>query len=465
MTRTIEGRVSSSFRDPTGFVFVRDGELFRQVNHEGAADYRKLLDSGLYQDLVRRGWLIPHQEVDVRPEIPAKAHRVIRPEPVPFISYPYEWCFSQWKESALLTLNIEALALDHGMSLKDASAFNVQFRGCRPTLIDTLSFERYREGEPWPAYGQFCRHFLAPLALMARRDVRLGRMLVSHVDGIPLDLACTLLPAGTWLMPGLALHLHAHARSRPRQHSVSGGKSRSISRMARMGIIRSLSSAVRRLRWSPGKSTWSHYYGETNYSAEAMARKDSLVAEFLGRTDQREAWDLGANTGRFSRVALAQGMSVVAFDADPIAVEFNYLQARKDAEDRLLPLVMDLCNPSPAIGWAGTERMAWFQRGPAAVVMALALIHHLAIGNNLPLEDIAAFLAGICRFLIIEFVPKSDSQVQRMLAVRQDIFERYRIEEFEKVFRDRFEILETAPIEGSERTLYLMRNRSVSGER
>src|ERR1051326_2629765 len=216
-----------SFRDPSGFVFRRENTLFRQVQIGYREEYDLLMASGLYQALVDAGLLIAHTEEDVNSSLTEGAYRVLRPEPIPFISYPYEWCFSQLYDAALATLQIQKEALRFGMSLKDASAYNIQFRAGKPVMIDTLSFERYKEGRPWPAYRQFCQHFLAPLALMSRTDIRLRQMLRTNIDGIPLDLASRLLPRSTWLQAGLLTHIHLHGAAQQRygEQGVSGSNS------------------------------------------------------------------------------------------------------------------------------------------------------------------------------------------------------------------------------------------------
>jgi hypothetical protein len=449
----------SSFRDPSGFVYRQGGVLYRQVNLAYQSHYDRLLGSGLYQALVERGLLVAHEEVDPAQAPAPGAYRLLRPEPVPFISYPYEWSFSQLKDAALATLRIQKLALEHDLSLKDASAYNIQFVGGRPRLIDTLSFEAYREGEPWVAYRQFCQHFLAPLALMSHADVRLGQLLRIYIDGVPLSLASRLLPAATRLRFSLLTHIHLHASGEARyaDRPVDVRRHR-ISRPAFAALIDNLESAVRGLRWRPRTSAWSDYYGATNYAPEALERKAALVAGFVEAIEPapRLAWDMGANTGRFSRIVARHGAQVIAFDNDPLCVERNYLDCRQEDETRVLPLVMDLTNPSPAAGWANVERMSLAERGPADLALALALVHHLAIANNLPLGHIADFFRRIGRRLIVEFVPKSDSQVQRLLATRDDIFPHYTQEGFEAAFGRRFRIVQRAEIEGSERTLYLM---------
>ena len=460
MTVTSDQSLGASFRDPSGFLFTRQGVLYRQVNLSYQPDFDQLISSGLYQKLVGAGLLIPHQEVDLPPAEPALAYKIIQPEHVQFISYPYEWCFSQFKDAALTTLEIQKLALEHGMSLKDSSAYNIQFHRGKPVLIDSLSFECYQEGLPWTPYRQFCQHFLAPLSLMALRDVRLSQLMRVYIDGIPLDLASLLLPARTRLSLPLQLHIHAHASAQKRFASATQiNTSRTFSKTALLGLIDSLETAVRGLRWEPEGTEWGDYYDETNYSTEGLEHKKQLVSEYLDQIQPASVWDLGANTGLFSRLASQHGIPTLAFDIDPSAVEKAYLQSKKEKETHLLPLLLDLTNPSPATGWRNQERMSLFERGPAEAVLALALIHHLAISNNVPLERLASFFASLGRWLIIEFVPKEDSQVQRLLATRKDIFPEYTVEGFEEAFAGKFEILRRESIKSSERQLYLMTSK------
>jgi len=420
------------------------------------------MDSGLYEKLVRAGLLIPHVEVDQAPAQSDAAFKIIQPEKVPFISYPYEWSFGQLKSAALATLSIQKRALKAELSLKDASAYNIQFMRGKATLIDTLSFELYNEGQPWVAYRQFCQHFLAPLALMALKDVRLNQLLRVYIDGIPLDLASALLPSKTRFNFGLLTHIHLHASAQKRyagEDIKARGDMPPMNRQAMIGLIESLEATVTKLEWTPHGTEWGNYYDMTNYSSSAFEHKKQLVRDWTQHLRPGLVWDLGANTGVFSRVAGEAGAYVVSFDIDPAAVEQNYQQVKDDRTENLLPLLLDLTNPSPSLGWANRERESFGARGPADLVLALALIHHLAISNNVPLPQLADFFAEAGKGLVIEFVPKSDSQVQKLFASRNDIFPDYTREGFEGAFQKRFHIRESVEIHETERMLYLMEGR------
>ncbi len=459
-----EIRLGASFRDPCGFLFRQGGILYRQINQVYQEPYRRLMSSGLYEKLAQAGQLITHQEVNVEPAEPESAYCVIQPEPIDFITYPYEWCFSQLKDAALLTLATQKQALELGMVLKDASAYNIQFQHGKPVLIDTLSFDIYQEGEPWVAYRQFCQHFLAPLALMATRDIRLSQLLRIYMDGIPLDLAAGLLPQRTRYNLGLGTHIHLHSAAqrryaeKPVKRSQSTGK---MSKLSFMGLIDSLESTIRKLRWQPKGTEWGDYYlaSASHYSALAMEHKKQLVRQFLEIVKPSTAWDLGANTGEFSRLASEAGAATVAFDIDPAAVEQDYLLCKQRSETHLLPLVLDFTNPSPSLGWHNRERQSLAERGPASLVMALAFIHHMAISNNVPLAMLAENFSELGRWLIIEWVPKDDPQVQKLLASRRDIFADYHQEGFEAAFCAYYLVRMTSPLKDSPRVLYLMEKK------
>jgi hypothetical protein len=448
----------ASFRDPSGHLFWRDGVLYRHVAPSCAADYDLLTGSGLLAELASAGLLVPHEEVSLAGH--EGAHRVLRPELLPFVSYPHEWAFSALRDAALLTLDVARRALSRGLSLKDASAFNVQMRGCAPVFVDTLSFEKEPEGEPWVAYRQFCEHFLAPLALASRRDPRLLGLWRARVDGVPLDLASRLLPRGSWLRPGLLTHLHLHARSQSFYADRPAPRARlRVGRTARLALLDSLRRTVLSLRPPRGPSEWADYEATHAYAPETQRAKETTVARWLEALRPRQVWDLGANVGRFGRIAAGLGAYAVCFDVDPAVAEAAYIAGRAEGRRDLLPLVQDVADPSPGLGWAGRERDSLEARGPADASLALALVHHLAIGRNVPLERIAQWLSRLSRAAVVEYVPKDDPQVRRLLRSREDVFPGYHERAFEEAFSSCFALGGKEPLPLSGRVLYLWRAR------
>ena len=455
--------VPASFRDPAGFVWADGGAIYRHVGEGHREHYDAFMSSGLYDELVGAGLLVPHVETTEVASPRPGAYKILKPEVVGFISYPYEWSFSQLKDAALVTLEIQKRAMERGLALRDATAYNIQFHKGSPVLIDTLSLGVAPEGKPWIAYRQFCQHFLAPLALMAHVDVRFGSLSRTYIDGVPLDLASDLLPRGTRFNAGLQANIHMQARVE-RRHTSAGAppkvKERAMSEQALKGIVWNLERTVRKLEWTPPKTAWRDYYDEAGHYSDAAAdHKKEIVEGFLDQAGGASVWDLGGNVGVFSRVAAAKGRSVVCFDIDAGCVEMNYRRVKQGAETNVLPLLCDLRNPVPALGWANRERAAFAERGPTDVVMALALIHHLAIGNNVPLDMVAEFLAELGNRLIIEFVPKSDPMVQSLLANREDIFPDYDRSGFERAFGAYFEIERSEPVKDTERVMYLLRRK------
>ena len=403
--------VLGSFRDPSGYLFVQDGQLFRHVSEEFASSWQQLESSGFFQDAEIAKRTIGFESVpDPRPN--GNAYAVLRPTLIPFVSYPYEWVFAQRKAAALLTLDLQIEALRLGFELKDATAFNVQFIGPKPVHIDTLSFGIYQEGRPWIAYYQFCRHFLSPLALESFVDVRLGKLLATHLDGIPLDLAARLLPRKLRLRPGLAMHLFAQSRSA--SESLEG-QSRPIPKIPKpnlLALIQNLRATVAAIPEPNAASRWQNYYDHTNYDHAAMSAKEAAVRSLLDEVKPKVVWDLGATDGRFSRIAAEAGAYALAFDYDYGAVS----AAVGRADPNVLPLTMDLTNPSASIGWGSQERASLVERANADVVLALAVIHHLVIGAGIPMQRVAEYLARLAPVLVIEWVPETDSQVQKMRA-------------------------------------------------
>jgi ribosomal protein L11 methylase PrmA len=455
--------LNSSFRDPSGFVFSKDGGVYRQINKSYQEVFELFESSGLYEKLVKDKKIVAHSDASISSPNEKNAFKVVKPDLIPFISYPYEWSFSQLKDAALLTLKIQKISLAHGMTLKDASSYNVQFVGNKPIFIDTLSFEKYEAGNPWVAYKQFCQHFLAPLMLMAKVDVRLLSLCRNYIDGIPLDLTAKLLPRRTKFSMGCFMHIHLHSKAQ-NQFSDAQDESKSkktLSENGMKGLVDNLSNLVKGLEWKPGGTEWGDYYEATNYTDDSFEEKKIKVRNFIGAINPapKLAVDLGANDGTFSSIAQEVCEQVVAADIDPTAVEKNYRRLKKNGASTLLPLLLDLTNPTPNSGWANNERDSFFTRAPVDLVLSLALIHHLVISNNVPISKLAKFYSEFAPNLIIEFVPKEDSQVRRLLISREDIFPDYTLDCFREEFSKYFEFVKEESISGTERTLCLLKRK------
>lgn len=463
--KTIEEK--GSFRDASGFVFYYDGVPYRAISNDYRNTYEALRDSGLFLELTDKKYLISHKEIQKEQEDLFReeyktfpVYKIIAPEIIPFISYPYEWSFSQLKSAAILTLKIQEIALKYNMTLKDASAYNIQFIGANPVFIDTLSFEELEEGKPWVGYKQFCQHFLAPLALAKHTSVELQKLNLLYVDGIPLKLASKLLPFSTYFSSLLALHIHSHAKFENKYSDRSKSKINNnlkLSKKKQLGIVQHLLHEIELLDLKPDKSQWVDYYDDFSYSNEAIEEKKTLVTNWVKNIQPGTTWDIGCNTGLLSEIAALTSGYTVAFDTDYFSVEKFYRRAKDKKYGNILPLVLDVTNPSSPIGWANSERKTLAQRGPADLILALALIHHLSISNNIPFSKVAEYFSLCAENLIIEFVPKSDPQAQRLLVTRNDVFHEYDLSFFKSSFSKFYHIIQNHKISGTDRELFLMK--------
>jgi hypothetical protein len=447
----------ASFRDPSGFMFQSDGKMYRQINRAYAEEYELLSNSGLYKSLADRGYMVSHSEsADVKAD-PDKWYKTILPQQVPYITYPYEWCFAQLKDAALLTLKILKEAVEHGMILKDATPYNIQFLDGRPVFIDTLSFERYDAGKPWVAYRQFCNMFLFPLYLEHYLHADIQKTLAVYHNGIPLDVTSKLLPLKSRTSLGVWLHVylqHTVTRSTP---AIKGNER--FSKRKLLNLADHLENTINHLRTRQLRSQWSQYYTETILSADYLDEKEKIFARLLSKAQPKTILDVGANDGYFSKIAATWTSFVIAIDDHSNSINKLYHEVRAKEIKNILPLVIDAANPSPATGFNNIERSSFNDRIKTDMVIALALIHHLAIGRNISLNMLASWFSSMCRWLLIEFVPREDEKVVQMLSSRKDVFEDYTQPSFESIFQTFFIIKEVVQVQGTARTIYLMEKR------
>lgn len=452
---------TSSFRDPAGFVFEKEGILYRQVNRVYQENYDHLMQSGCYQQLLQKGLLIPHSSIAENLTGDADWYTTLLPEQIPVISYPYEWCFDMLRDAALTTLHIAAQALQYDMVLKDATPFNIQWFKGKMVLIDTLSLIRF-DNQPWVAYRQFCEMFLAPLLLMHYSRQQLPGLLLAWPAGIPIETASALLPRRSRFSLHTYLHIHLQARY-SRRRKENSANTIAFSKQKFKNLLGSLELLINRLRTPQQSSTWSAYYEEATQRGNYLVHKKQLIGNWVdGLPAVKKATDLGANDGLFARLLTQKSIDVLAADIDPYCINRLYLQRRQERASGILPLVQDLAFPTPAIGQNNEERTSFTARADADLVMGLALIHHLAIGKQLRFDQIADFMSKVSSYLILEFVPAEDEKAQQILKQQTRPFPEYTPDNFEAAFSVHFDILKKEIIQDSPRTLYLFRKKTVA---
>lgn len=450
--------IPSSYKDPAGFLFIHENEIYRAINQNYQPQYNFLQESGLYEQLVQKKLLIPHSETN-DPGPQAEIAKIIKPVQLPLISYASEWSFTMLKDAAICTLDNALHAVEYGMILKDANTFNIQFYEGKPILIDTLSFEFYNEEESWIAYRQFCEHFVAPLVLMKYVNLSLNKLLIAYPNGIPLHICRAMLPRkARWNMH---VYLHIILPAKMASRSPTGGSGKQVfSKQKMLHLLRGLKDFLQGLQ-ATDKTTWDNYYQETILSNDYLNEKKSVVDQFLQQIPFQTMLDLGANEGEFSLLAAGKGKRVIAVDEDRHCIEKLYRYCKNHTIENLYPLIIDLTAPTPAIGWANTERSAFFERVQPEVTLALALIHHLAIAHNIALPKIVDLLHSLSEYVIIEFVEKGDPKVQQLLLTRQDIFAEYSVEQFKNRVVEKFEIMATHRFKQTTRTLFLLKRKSA----
>lgn len=453
----------ASFRDPAGRVFTTGGRVFRTITHRALSDYRAVRDAHLLRRLADEGLLVPTDEVDIGSfdSLSDDVGLVVEHPRLPFISYPYEWPFSALKTAALFHLDLHLRLLDRGVTLSDASAYNVQFDGVQPLFIDLLSLRPYREGEYWFGHAQFTEQFLNPLLLTAWLGVAYQSWYRGRLEGIASTDLVRLLPVWRQLDWRALFHLvlPAHFQARAGRFGIEeravAARGRRLPLKAYQSLLHQLRRWIAALEISTGRATtWSDYESTHGYDRTEFESKRDFVARFAGAVRPKLLWDLGCNTGKFSELALASGARrVIGFDNDQGALEKAFTRA-SDGKLSFQPLYLDAANPSPDQGWRQRERKGLAGRDRPDALIALAFEHHLAIRRNVPLGDLVTWLTGLADQGVIEFVDKSDPRLQRMLTLRGDIFDDYTRDSFEAALKTHARIIATEEISSSGRTLY-----------
>jgi len=453
---------SSSFRDPSGYVFVDNGDIKRVINPIYFKQYKALTDSGFYKTLFENNLLIPHTELTN-----TEQNIIIKAEKIPFITYPYEWSFNMYKEAALLTLKLQKYSLEKGFSLKDASAFNITFHNGKAIFIDTLSFDFYQENSPWRAYKQFITHFFCPLLLARYHGAQQLKLLSNFIDGIPLKIVSSMLPFKTKLSPVLYSNIHLLAKLEDKHNEDYKGEAKeaTLSKKGQLNIIQSLYDYIKNLDLKE-HSEWGNYYDKTNYTDDAFIKKSDIINTWVNTVKPDRLIDIGGNDGTFVRKLDSAIETALVCDIDNNAVDFNHRTTKLNKEHFMLPFVLDVLNPSAAIGLNNTERDSFLNRIKAFapdVTLALAVIHHMSLSGNVPFSESAKFFSSFSKYLIIEFPKREDSWVQRLLNNKADFkdhFDFYNVDNFISDYSEIFEIVEQKEIEGSNRVIFLLKTKA-----
>lgn len=449
----------ASFRDPSGHLFYDGDTLKRRILPIYFKQYKALKESGFFNTLSRKHLLIPHKETSV-----SEQEIILTPEVIPFITNPYEWSFEQYKQAALLTLKIQKYALTKGFILKDASAYNVTMYQGKPIFIDTLSFDFYEQDTPWRAYKQFITHFFGPLVLAKYHGTDIFKMMLTHIDGIPVQLIASLLPGKSKLSSTIYtnIHLLAKMEGKHKDDYKAEAKVAKLSLKAQNTILDSLYDYIKNL--SVNEATeWGDYYTKTNYDATAFEAKKRLIKSWVAPLNPNRIIDVGGNDGTFAR-SLDSNAHLIVTDIDAQAVEQNFVKAQQQKENNMLAFVCDVLQPAAGIGFNNTERHPLLHRltnYAPDVTMALALIHHITLSGNVPFEKSASFFAQFTKNLIIEFPKREDSWVHSLLVRKREFinhFDFYNEANFEEGFKKHFKLEKKETIAGTSRVLYLFTN-------
>lgn len=452
----------ASFRDPSGFVFFEDGQPYRFVAHSYSDEYRQLMDSGLYDKLVSGGKVVSHEELNPAGTSFPDAWKILKPVKIASWSYAYEWSFHQLKEAALLTLDLNLTALEKGMILKDAPASNIQFYEGRAVLIDSLSFERYVPGEPWKAFRQFCQHFLYPLLLGRYNSAYRPEWLQLYPDGIPAASAAALLPA----KPKYSLFGYLYVSLPARAAAKEAANPRKLPANAVRNNLLYLRQKIGKMELPDADSHWSRYYGETVLHQVYLEHKLKVIENWFQQYPPGTVTDIGCNTGAFSLLAAKYADRVIAFDNDAASIDRLFLTAKNEGTTNLLPLVASISQPTPGGGWENRERSPLLDRVGSDTVMALALVHHLALTESISFECIFALFAKLSgKQLIVEFIPKNDPMAQLLLKNKPDLFPDYHESAFQQAAGRYFDLVWKTPLQDTSRVLYCYRKKTDESRR
>ena len=455
---------AGSFRDRDGRIYIVGNRIVRGLSEGALADYRKLAATPFFERFSKAGKLVATRELPAS-EVPLPASEqslwagFLEHDRVPVISYAYEWTFGMLRDAAVLTLDLLEAAIQADLTLKDATPYNVQFVAGRPVFIDIPSFETLQPGSTWAGYRQFCEMFLFPLLLQAYKGVDIQPMMRSRIDGVGVQTAARLFGARDRFRKGVFSHVWLQSKldsryGATRKDVKSELKSAGFGKELILANVRKTRKLVAGLSWGGEGSEWGGYEEFHNYSESDHALKERFVEEIVRDSGAQTVWDIGANTGQFSRIAARHADQVLAMDIDHFAVERMYRKNIEAGLENILPLVQNVCDPSPNWGWRNRERSDLVTRAKPDLVLCLALIHHVVITANVPLDEFVAWLASVTDQLVIEYVSRDDDKVKTLLRNKEDKYDDYHRDRLEAALAEHYDIRNTRTLESGNRFIY-----------
>ena len=449
-----------SFRDPSGFIFIEKNKIFRVINESYKENFQHFISSGLYDVLLKKQLIVEHRHV--KKNIVKQQYRVLEVQSIFPITYPYEWSFSQYKDAALLTLKIQKIAIKYGMTLKDATPYNVQFNGHKAIFIDTLSFEKIiNENYTWLPYKQFCEMFLGPLSLMSYVNPDLNKLMIAYIDGLPLSLINNLFKIKHKFIPSIFIHFVLPNVINSRVNLKTQSLKKIITKKQHLNIVEQLLSFINKLEVLKEQSEWGEYNTETiSEKKNYVYEKENTIERFLKNNTYKTVWDIGANDGFYSRkVAELTKSQVIALDIDWKCVEKNYVINYKKGINNVVPILFDISNPSPGVGWLNNERKDLFSRiGPPDLICLFAVMHHI-LNRNIPIDLLFNFIEKTKSDALIEYVPFSDPKCKIIFNSRPKDFYYPSQDDFEKKINKNFRIIEMKKLTETNRILYFIKKK------
>lgn len=444
----------ASYRDPSGYVYQHEGIFYRFVRNTYQKHYDFANFNNIYKKAIEKNLLLNFREINEKHINDETFYKTLLPDQITFENYPWEWSFDQFKDAAISTLALCKLSIENGMILKDATPLNVRLISGKMKWIDHLSFEIYKNGDTWIAYRQFCEMFLNPLLIASYCGLEIHRLLMAYPEGLTAQTTAQLLPFHCRFKLHIQLHVFLQAKIQNNAKEKRSDKDFSAEKIKR--ILDSLSECINSLRTQKSHVKWSNYYEKTILSHEYLNDKINIVSTLLSKINYTNALDIGCNDGTMSLLCHNKS-TIIAADSDSECINQLYKNIKKKKIDNVYPVVADLIFPTGGMGWENNEYLSFYKRTEFDLIIALALIHHLCIGKNIPLDNVARLFASLGEHLIIEFVPKDDYKVQEMMANREDIFENYNEISFTACFSKYFKIDQEINVKSSTRKIYYMR--------